>query len=494
MSACSKSRIEPNRQQAPFPNDRDNPRGGGDFPTDWLEGGNDEPGGGNDGLGSQGQPSQPTDPSAPRGPRIDCPLAAGQAGLATTTRRTALDDILPFSTDEPLHPPAGTPQRSPAVGSPCYQGTQPPAGQAAGSVPVLRPPAPPPQPQLVKVLFVVDKSFFNQISDRDGSLRTHFVRSIYDAHKNEGWYSYGMIFFEGDDAPGDEAEFHTCRRHNRSRCDGDPIFTTNHQIVGNAINFIQIGIDEGLQIRYRKALDFTEEIIKEDLEQPTQGGSHYAVFFMTGSSFRDGEYGYGHTDRNGQRFPADRLQRLYNKVQSIVGLGRRGYNNMVTFSTVYYGIEHHAGHYREDDRGVRTRNPDPPTIDPRVVLQEMARYGSGRYINIENNTPLTTPSVGNYTAPSTDQQNAYAIAPPAYPQQPPYNLDVTRNPNTLSRDNTFSETNIPTSTGFRVRWLEALERPQSGINWTAPSALGNPLEREDEPLVQWKYNFQRDRN
>ena len=111
MSACSKSRMEPNRQQVPFPNDRDGPGGGGEnFPDDWF-GDNDKPEGGNDGLGSQGQPSQPTDPSVSGRPRIDCPLAAGQAGLATTTRRTALDDILPFSTDEPLHPPAGTPQR-----------------------------------------------------------------------------------------------------------------------------------------------------------------------------------------------------------------------------------------------------------------------------------------------------------------------------------------------------------------------------------------------
>ena len=496
LSACSRSKMEPNRPSGPFPNDRNDlgVDGGGDFPTDWLEDGNDGLAGRDDGLGSGGQPGQPapySDPSASRRPTTDCPLIAGSQGQPgyrpAAPTHTGLDDIIPFPVGEGVRVPRTQQGPPTAPISPCEQAAR--GGQPPVAHPPIAAPAPAPLPQLVKVLFVVDKSFYNQRSDRDGGLRTHFVRAIYDAHKAEGWYSWGLIAFEGDDAPGDEAEFHTCQR-NRSRCSGDPIFTTNHRIVENAISFIQIGLDEGLQIRYKKALDLTEKIIKEDLEQPTQGGSHYAVFFITGSSFRDGEYGYNHRDRDGQRFPADRLQRLYNKVGEIVNLTHQGYNNLVTFSTVYYGIEHRANHYL--DRHGGSRNPDPPAIDPRVVLQEMAKYGNGRYISIENNAPLI-PSVG-YVAPPTDQPNAYAAAPPAYQPTSPYGLDVTRNPNTLPRDNTFSDTNIPVTPGFRRGWLEAQNKPESGIDWNAPSVLDHPLERKDEPLVQWRYNFRRDQN
>lgn len=89
--------------------------------------------------------------------------------------------------------------------------------------------------QLVKVLFVVDKSEFNRTNDIDRHICTHFVREIYDVHKGESWYSWSLITFEGEEAEGDSLEYQvsrTCPEWSFGygySCEC-PIFTTSHKL------------------------------------------------------------------------------------------------------------------------------------------------------------------------------------------------------------------------------------------------------------------------
>ena len=373
LSGCSGSKMETQPPESPFPHDIDEVLvdGRGGDPSEDLFARDSAVGSRRTSTGTGG-PAPATDRTQPPPASASdtSPCEAGQLGTReppptapgeSSVRRTDLEEIIPETIEVPDTecPLAGRPD-------PSHQGHV--ADRSSGGATPQSQVAPVDAPHLVKVLFVVDKTWYNQQMDTDASLRISIVRSIYEAHQNEGWYSWGLITFEGDEARGDPVKAHITNRRGN-----DPIFTSNRQIVESAIREIQIDVDEGWMVFYKKALDMVKKTIRDDLERPTQGGSHYAVIFIAGTSPRDEEYG-GLPHHN---YNSEKLASLDNDIRDIVNLGQRGYNNRVTFSTVYYGIEHRAGHYLEYDGG-GTRNPNPKRIDPRLILERMARNGGRR--------------------------------------------------------------------------------------------------------------------
>lgn len=466
----------------------------------------------------------------------DCPLAGTSSGGQPVVGQgrgqdhlTTLDEIFPFSDREAVSVPRRQPSPARDVHegiilprqTPCeqeaqrrQQASQPGPSAQHGDRVLQQPPLPPPASanarRLVKVLFVVDKTEKNRQSDIDGDIRTHIVRQAYDAHKSEGWYSWGMVTFEGEEARGDTAEYRISTEPDGK---GDAIFTTNHQLVERAIDHIRTGADEGRRVRYKPAIDRIRNLIGDDLKKPTQGGTHYAVLFIASTRPRDRRYGGLPPDREVEihgGYNEDRLRTLDNDIQDIVNLGRRGYNNKVTVSTFYYGVEHLVErHYLGYRGGTRNSNPHPPDhADPRLILQRMARVGGGRYLYVENQvaSPSAQSSTGSNQMAYRSSGNDLALMD----SQNMQGLDGADGGSAIGHDVGFynrgqglGRTSIPASQGFQ--WFnspevqedtedETEQRPTHNLSnwsvWRLPDAQGNPLDPQKR-ILSYQDNFGR---
>lgn len=193
-----------------------------------------------------------------------------------------------------------------------------------------------------RVLFIVDKSAHNWHSDHRVEKRRDSIRRFFETNKDNGWYSWGMITFQGD-----QARSEIFRKDSGS----DPVFTKDLSLVDRAINSLTYDAYEGGDVGYQDALSLAKKAIRDDLRQFPREEADYKIFFITGAR---------PTDYNN-------YNDLQEDVREIVNLEI----NKVSLSTVYYGLEREHRFGRHGQIGVKD------------ILKTMAYVGRGGYTEIQ---------------------------------------------------------------------------------------------------------------
>ncbi len=120
----------------------------------------------------------------------------------------------------------------------------------------------------VKVLFLVDASGSNDITDRGQVWRLATLNSFVDAYKNKNNFFYGLLTFQGTTAKPQIAT------------GGVGVFTNNLSTVAQGIASFDANIDGG-STPYDAALNLAKSIIMEDLAIPASKPTAYAVVMIS---------------------------------------------------------------------------------------------------------------------------------------------------------------------------------------------------------------------
>ena len=180
-----------------------------------------------------------------------------------------------------------------------------------------------------KIMFVVDISDSNKNTDVDGSKRANNIDKFVESLVGEKNYQYGLILFNhlAEASINYDGNIHK------------PMFTNNPDKIYQATQTIRDNPFRGSTV-YTNALNLTKQAIEDDIRLFPDETSSYIIFFIS-----DGR-------------PIEKDGDPNEKVADLVKIDRQVY-----LSTAYYG-----------DFG----------SEAITRLQEMAKLGSGKFVNFEN--------------------------------------------------------------------------------------------------------------